>query len=128
MREKDLKRFHKSLAGIKDMKELPGCLFIIDPANEMTAIAEARKIGIPIVAVCDTNSDPDLIDFPIPGNDDAIRAIRLITSLVADAVHQGRELKNQNEAMQMAEAEEGIEQQEGTALKPEESETLSSPS
>lgn len=106
MREKDIKRLSKSLAGIKEMKELPGCLFIIDPANEMTAIAEARKIGIPVVAVCDTNSDPDLIDYPIPGNDDAIRAIRLITSLIAEAIIQGRaELESQASA-DMAATEE----------------------
>ncbi len=101
MREKDMKRLMKSLQGIKDMKELPSCIFIIDPANEMTAIAEGRKIGIPIVAVCDTNSDPDLIDYPIPGNDDAIRAIRLITSLMAEAVVQGKEQQTQDEVEQM---------------------------
>ncbi|MBV9080470.1 MAG: 30S ribosomal protein S2, partial [Elusimicrobia bacterium] len=77
MREKDIKRLSKSLTGIKDMTELPGCIFIVDPSNEMTAIQESRRVGIPIVAVCDTNTDPDLIDYPIPGNDDAIRAIRL---------------------------------------------------
>lgn len=90
MKEKDMKRLTKSLAGIKDMLQLPGCIFIIDPSNEGTTIAEARRIGIPIVAVCDTNTDPDLIDYPIPGNDDAIRAIRLITGMMADAVIQGR--------------------------------------
>ena len=104
MREKDIKRLAKSLAGIKDMLELPGCIFIIDPSNEMTTIAEARRIGIPIVAVCDTNTDPDLIDYPIPGNDDAIRAIRLITGLMADAVIQGRAQAEQ-EATQVASAE-----------------------
>jgi small subunit ribosomal protein S2 len=78
-------------------------MFIIDPSNEMTAIAEARKIGIPIVAVCDTNSDPDLIDYPIPGNDDAIRAIRLITGLVADAILQGKALLTAAENPQPAE-------------------------
>lgn len=91
MREKDIKRLTKSLIGIINMDELPGCLFVVDPANETTAIAEARRMSIPIVAVCDTNSDPDLIDYPIPGNDDAIRAIRLITSLMADAIIQGRQ-------------------------------------
>lgn len=101
MREKDMKRLMKSLQGIKDMKELPSCIFIIDPANEMTAIAEGRKIGIPIVAVCDTNSDPDLIDYPIPGNDDAIRAIRLITSLMAEAVIQGKEQQTQEQVEEM---------------------------
>ncbi len=97
MREKDIKRLSKSLTGIKDMLELPGCLFIVDPSNEVTAIQEGRRIGIPIVAVCDTNTDPDLIDYPIPGNDDAIRAIRLITGLISDAVLQGRQLREQQE-------------------------------
>lgn len=100
-KEKDVKRLVKSLAGIKDMVDLPGCLFIIDPSNEMTAITEARKVGIPIVAVCDTNSDPDLIDYPIPGNDDAIRAIRLITGLVAEAVLQGKAAREQEELKPM---------------------------
>lgn len=95
MREKDIKRLAKSLAGIKDMLDLPSCLFIIDPSNEMTAIAEARRMSIPIVAVCDTNTDPDLIDYPIPGNDDAIRAIRLITGLMAEAVTQGKQMFDQ---------------------------------
>jgi len=104
MKDKDIKRLTKSLAGIKDMLELPGALFIIDPANEMTAIAEGRRIGIPIVAVCDTNTDPDLIDYPIPGNDDAIRAIRLITGMMADAVVQGRAQSNQEQMIQQEEA------------------------
>ena len=65
-------------------------LFIVDSSNEQTAIQEARRIGIPIVAVCDTNTDPDQIDYPIPGNDDAIRAIRLLTGMMADAIIQGR--------------------------------------
>lgn len=103
MKDKDIKRLGKSLAGIKDMTELPGALFIIDPANEMTAIAEGRRIGIPIVAVCDTNTDPDLIDYPIPGNDDAIRAIRLITGMMADAVLQGRQQIEQEQLIQQEE-------------------------
>jgi small subunit ribosomal protein S2 len=101
MREKDIKRLSKSLTGIKDMLDLPGCLFIVDPSNEMTAIQEGRRVGIPIVAVCDTNTDPDLIDYPIPGNDDAIRAIRLITGLVADAVLQGHQLFEQSQTQVM---------------------------
>ncbi|MCB4756143.1 MAG: 30S ribosomal protein S2 [Elusimicrobia bacterium] len=90
-KEKDIRRLLKSLAGIQTMTELPGCLFVIDPTNEITAVMEARKMGLPVVAVCDTNSDPDLIDYPIPGNDDAIRAIRLITSLMAEAILQGKQ-------------------------------------
>lgn len=116
MREKEIKRSTKSLAGIKDMLDLPGCIFIIDPSNEMTTIAEARRIGIPIVAVCDTNTDPDLIDYPIPGNDDAIRAIRLITGLMADAVLQGKaqaeqeatQVQSQSEDAAVAEGMDGV--------------------
>ena len=91
-REKDMKRLRKSLDGIKAMHSLPGALFIIDPTKEVTAVAEARKMGIPIVAICDTNSDPDFIDYPIPGNDDAIRSIRLITSLVANSILEAQEV------------------------------------
>ena len=72
------------------MKSLPGLVFIIDPVEEHTAIAEARKLGIPIVAVCDTNCNPDDIDHPVPGNDDAIRAVKLFCSIVADAVLEGK--------------------------------------
>lgn len=104
VKEKDIKRFAKSLSGIKDMTDVPSALFVIDPSNETTAISEARRIGVPIVAVCDTNTDPDLIDYPIPGNDDAIRAIRLITAMMADAVVQGKELKAQQETQVLAEA------------------------
>ena len=96
-KEKDVLRLAKSLEGIKDMKELPSALFVVDAYNEETAIAEARRIGIPIVAVCDTDTDPDLIDYPIPGNDDAIRAIRLITGFVADSVLIGKEAASQEQ-------------------------------
>lgn len=89
MHEKD--RLHKFLGGIKDMRKLPAALFIIDPRKERIAVAEARKLGIPIVAIVDTNCDPDEIDYVIPGNDDAIRAVRLLTGKMADAVLEGRQ-------------------------------------
>ncbi|MCG3203563.1 MAG: 30S ribosomal protein S2 [Elusimicrobia bacterium] len=111
MKDKDIKRLTKSLAGIKDMLELPGCIFIIDPSNEGTTIAEARRIGIPIVAVCDTNTDPDLIDYPIPGNDDAIRAIRLITGLISEAVIQGRAQAEQASTQTLNQSEEAAMQE-----------------
>lgn len=88
---KEKERLEKYLGGIRDMKDLPDALFVIDPRREYIAVAEARKLYIPIISVVDTNCDPTLIDFPIPGNDDAIRAIRLITSLMADAVIEGRQ-------------------------------------
>jgi len=82
-------KLQKFLGGIKNMKELPGLIFIIDPRKERIAVAEARRLGIPIVAIVDTNCDPDEIDYVIPGNDDAIRAVKLLTSKIADAVIEG---------------------------------------
>jgi small subunit ribosomal protein S2 len=87
----EISRLEKYLGGVKDMKKLPGALFIVDPRKEHNAIAEARKLGIPIVAIVDTNCDPDEVDYVIPGNDDAIRAIRLISSIMANAVQEGRQ-------------------------------------
>jgi len=87
----EINRLEKYLGGVKDMKKLPAALFIVDPRKERNAIAEARKLGIPIVAIVDTNCDPDEIDYIIPGNDDAIRAIRLIAQAMASAVVEGRQ-------------------------------------
>jgi small subunit ribosomal protein S2 len=84
-------KLEKNLGGIKEMRELPGAVFIVDPKKEHIAVREARILGIPIVAIVDTNCDPDEIDYVIPGNDDAIRAIKLITSKIADAVLEGRQ-------------------------------------
>ncbi|MBO8127590.1 MAG: 30S ribosomal protein S2 [Peptococcaceae bacterium] len=89
MREKG--KLEKYLGGIKNMNKLPAALFVIDPRKERIAVAEARKLGIPIIAIVDTNCDPDEIDFVIPGNDDAIRAVRLLTAKIADAVLEGRQ-------------------------------------
>jgi small subunit ribosomal protein S2 len=86
-----MERLQKFLGGIKNMNKLPGMLFVIDPRKEKIAIAEARKLGIPIVAIVDTNCDPDEIDYIIPGNDDAIRAVKLLTSKMADAVLEGKQ-------------------------------------
>jgi small subunit ribosomal protein S2 len=85
-------KLERNLAGIKNMETLPDALYIVDPVHEEIAVLEARKLKIPIVAIVDTNCDPDLIDFIIPGNDDAIRAIKLITSKIADACLEGIEL------------------------------------
>ncbi len=89
--EKERAKLEKNLSGIKDMKELPGIIFIVDSRKERIAVAEARKLSIPIVAVVDTNCDPDEIDYVIPGNDDAIRAIKLLTSKIADAALEGKD-------------------------------------
>ena len=85
----EMARLEKYLGGIKEMRKLPGAVFIVDPRKERIAVAEARKLNIPIVAIVDTNCDPDEIDYPIPGNDDAIRAVKLLTEKVADAVIDG---------------------------------------
>ena len=87
----EMAKLEKYLGGVKDMKKLPGALFVIDPRKEHIAIAEARKLHIPIVAIVDTNCDPDEVDYVIPGNDDAIRAIRLISATMANAVQEGRQ-------------------------------------
>ena len=87
-----IEKLNRNYAGIKDMEELPDIIYIVDPRKERNAVREARKMGIPIVAIVDTNCDPDEIDVIIPGNDDAIRAIRLITSKIADAVIEGQHI------------------------------------
>jgi small subunit ribosomal protein S2 len=84
-------KLERFLGGIKDMDELPGALFVVDPRKERIAVAEARKLGIPVVGIVDTNCDPDEIDYVIPGNDDAIRAVKLLCARVADAVIEGRQ-------------------------------------
>ena len=87
----EIEKLEKYLGGVKEMKKLPAALFIVDPRKERNAIAEAHKLGIPIVAIVDTNCDPDEIDYVIPGNDDAIRAIRLIAAAMANAAIEGRQ-------------------------------------
>ena len=87
----EIAKLEKYLGGVKEMRKLPSAMFVIDPRKERNAIAEARKLHIPIVAIVDTNCDPDEVDYPIPGNDDAIRAIRLISATMANAVQEGRQ-------------------------------------
>ena len=90
LRRKELTKLRKHLNGIKTMSELPDVAIIIDQKREMTAIAECRKLGIPIISILDTNCDPDLIDIPIPGNDDAVRSIKLIVNLLTDSIIKGQ--------------------------------------
>lgn len=87
----EIEKLEKYLGGIEDMSELPGALFIVDSRKEKIAVSEARKLGIPIVAIVDTNCDPDEVDYLIPGNDDAIRAVKLIAGTIADAIIEGRQ-------------------------------------
>ena len=111
-RLKEISDLEKNLGGIKNMKGLPAAVFIVDPRKEHNAVLEAKKLGIPVVAIVDTNCDPDDADYIIPGNDDAIRAIRLISSVIADAVLEGKQGEQLNEAeaeITAAEAEEDAE-------------------
>ena len=101
----EIAKLEKYLGGVKEMKKLPGALFIVDPRKERNAIAEARKLHIPVVAIVDTNCDPDEVDYVIPGNDDAIRAIKLISSIMANAVLEGK----QGEQLEEAPAAEAAE-------------------
>jgi len=115
-------KLERNLGGIKEMTRLPGALFVVDTQRENIAVAEANRLGIPVVAVVDTNCDPDMIDYPIPGNDDAIRAIRLITSKMADACLEGRQSFTEK---QQASKDKGMESMEevpaGQLLSEEES-------
>jgi len=121
--EKELVKLEKVLGGIKDMDELPGAVFIVDPKKENIAVREARKLGIPVIAIADTNCDPDEIDYIIPGNDDAIRAIRLICSKIADACIEGHDLAEEKlraEAQLSEEKEAEVEEGVAPSEKPEE--------
>jgi small subunit ribosomal protein S2 len=122
--EKELVKLEKNLGGIKNMDEMPGAVFIVDPKKEHIAVKEAKKLGVPIVAIADTNCEPDDIDYIIPGNDDAIRAIRLICSRIADACTEGHniaeerlraeaEAKQEQEQAEKAEEVSAAEKEEG---------------
>ncbi len=97
-KQKEIFDFEKSLGGIKTMEQLPDAIFIVDPRKEHIAVLEAKKLGIPVIAIVDTNCDPDDADYIIPGNDDAIRAIKLISSVIADAVIEGKQGEQLTEA------------------------------
>ena len=105
----EIEKLEKYLGGIKNMTKLPAALFIVDPKREKIAVAEARKLGIPVVAIVDTNCDPDEVDYVIPGNDDAIRAVKLISGAIADAIIEGRQgetvANDEEEAPAVEEAE-----------------------
>ncbi|MDZ4230786.1 MAG: 30S ribosomal protein S2, partial [Dehalococcoidales bacterium] len=117
--EEEILRLNRQMGGIKEMVNLPAALFVIDTSKERIALAEAKRVGIPVVAVTDTNTNPDEIDYPVPANDDAIRAIKLICSRIADAVIEGK-------SSQMATAiEEGREEGQAEPLAEEAAEPLS---
>ena len=107
--KKEMEKLQKNLGGIKDMKEMPGVMFVVDPKKERIAILEARKLGIPVVGLIDTNCNPEDVDYAIPGNDDAIRAVKLIADVMANAIIEGR----QGEALEMdSEKEENVNLEE----------------
>jgi small subunit ribosomal protein S2 len=103
--DRELKHLHQNFEGVENMTVLPDAMFVIDPNNEVIAVREARRMGVPVVAIVDTNCDPDLVDWVIPGNDDALRAIRLFTSKVADAVLTGRDAFEQTQISEQKSAE-----------------------
>ncbi len=113
--EKVYRKLSKNLGGIKNMLELPGALFVIDSTKEEIAILEAQKLNIPLVAVVDTNGDPEQIDYPIPGNDDAVRAIELFTSKVSEAVIEGKKMRMERELLEAKKEEEVPSEEEGAA-------------
>jgi len=124
----DIVRLERILGGIKDMRRLPNAIFIIDTRKERTAVLEARRLEIPIIALADTNSDPDEIDYPIPANDDAIRAVRLLSAKIADAVIEGRrELEAQQKDSEQVEVEAGAPEEPSEAIKADESVSMSIP-
>ena len=106
--KKEMEKLEKNLGGIKGMEELPGVLFIVDPKKERIGILEARKLNIPVVGLIDTNCNPEDVDYPIPGNDDAIRAVKLITDVMANAIIEGR----QGESLEMVEEQEEVVSEE----------------
>jgi len=125
--EKERRKLDNNLGGIRTMNNLPGAIFVVDPKNEAIAVREGRRLGIPIIAIVDTNCNPDEIDYIIPGNDDAIRAIRLITSRISDACIEGKErLSEKQQAETDKEAEEISEVAAASAeLKPGERKVIS---
>ena len=112
--KKEMEKLEKNLGGIKEMEEIPGVLFIVDPKKEATAIAEAKKLNIPVVGLVDTNCNPEELDYPIPGNDDAIRAVKLIADVMANAVIEGKQGETFEEAAEemVAETAEATENEE----------------
>ncbi|MCI8345626.1 MAG: 30S ribosomal protein S2, partial [Clostridia bacterium] len=110
--KKEMEKLEKNLGGIKDMTEIPGVMFVVDPKKERIAILEAKKLGIPVVGLIDTNCNPEDLDYVIPGNDDAIRAVKLISDAMANAIIEGR----QGESMEMASEEEQVVNEEPESM------------
>jgi len=118
--ERERKALEKNLSGIKNMPRLPDAIFVIDSKNEEIAVAEARRLGVPVIAIVDTNCDPDFVDFVIPGNDDALRAIRLFTSKIADSVLEGQGMAKDVATQAQGDKDEGEEGGEPSEFPPRE--------
>lgn len=116
---KERDKLEKYLSGIKEMKDIPDALFVIDPRRETIAVLEAHKLGIPVISIVDTNCDPDVIDYPIPGNDDAIRAIELVVGLMSNAFIEGRQGQD-SRAEKINAADDAAEENDAPAVMPEE--------
>jgi len=106
--EKEIAHLNRLLGGVKEMTKIPGALFVVDPSKERNAIAEAKRVGVPIVAIVDTNCDPDEVDYPIPGNDDAIRAVALFCGVIADTVIEAKKIFEALAEKELAEDEEAM--------------------
>ena len=117
MKARELEKLEKVLSGIKDMARVPGALFIVDINREHIAVQEAQKLGIPIIAIVDTNCDPDVVDFPIPANDDALKSIELIVSVMAAAVMEGEKERQVADATQKLEKEKRAQDKAETKAK-----------
>ena len=111
--KKEMEKLQTNLGGIKDMEEMPGVIFLVDPKKEYNAISEAKKLNIPTVGIVDTNCNPEVLDYPIPGNDDAIRAVKLITDVIANAVIEGK----QGESFEQPVEDEEVETMEEMVAK-----------
>jgi small subunit ribosomal protein S2 len=112
--KKEMEKLERNLGGIKEMNELPGVIFLVDPKKERIAILEAKKLGIPVVGLVDTNCNPEELDYPIPGNDDAIRAVKLIADVMANAVIEGKQ--GESFEPEMEEVSEEVETEEATTI------------
>ena len=108
----EYEKLDKNLGGIKEMKGMPGAIFVVDPKKEKIAVSEAKTLGIPVVGIVDTNCDPDDVDYIIPANDDAIRAVKLIASCMADAIIEAKQGESFDEGEPAAEVEETVEEAE----------------
>ena len=121
--KKEMEKLERNLGGIKEMESIPGVIFVVDPKKERTAILEAKKLRIPVVGLVDTNCSPEDIDFPIPGNDDAIRSVKLIATVMANAVIEGKQGEVLSIEDQMSSGEEQAESKEETVVAEETTET-----